>query len=52
VHHLTLDEIKDSIRELGYTPRRRNVFYQLLEDEPANGDAMTRQTNGALPILN
>jgi cyclic dehypoxanthinyl futalosine synthase len=52
VHHLTLDEIKDSIRELGYTPRRRNVFYQLLEDEPANGDAMTHQTNGALPILN
>jgi cyclic dehypoxanthinyl futalosine synthase len=30
VHHLTLEQIKNSIRELGYEPRQRNVFYQLL----------------------
>jgi cyclic dehypoxanthinyl futalosine synthase len=35
VHHLTLDEIRNAISELGYTPRRRNVFYQLLDGAPA-----------------
>lgn len=34
VHHLTLHEIKDAIREAGYIPRQRNVFYQLLDDAP------------------
>ena len=34
VHYLTLDEMKDAIRERGYTPRRRNVFYQLVDDAP------------------
>src|SRR5262249_45344896 len=32
VHHLTLEQIKDAIREAGYEPRQRNVFYQLLPD--------------------
>jgi len=31
VYYLTLDEIRDSISDLGYTPRQRNVFYQLLD---------------------
>jgi cyclic dehypoxanthinyl futalosine synthase len=30
VYHLSLDEIKNSIRELGYLPKQRNVFYQLI----------------------
>lgn len=30
VHHLTLAEIKGAIRELGYEPRQRNVWYQLV----------------------
>ncbi len=34
VHHLTLDEMKSAIRELGWIPRWRNVFYELFEDEP------------------
>jgi cyclic dehypoxanthinyl futalosine synthase len=34
VHHLTLDEMKSAISELGWIPRRRNVFYELFEDEP------------------
>jgi cyclic dehypoxanthinyl futalosine synthase len=32
VHHLSLDDMKSAIRELGYLPRRRNVFYELLDD--------------------
>jgi cyclic dehypoxanthinyl futalosine synthase len=34
VHHLTLDEMKASIAQLGWIPRRRNVFYELFEEEP------------------
>jgi cyclic dehypoxanthinyl futalosine synthase len=35
VHHLTLDEMKSAIRELGYEPRRRNVFYELFAEDDA-----------------
>jgi cyclic dehypoxanthinyl futalosine synthase len=31
VHHLTLDQIKGAIRETGYVPRQRNVFYEYLD---------------------
>ena len=31
-HHLTLDQIRGAIDELGYAPRQRNVFYELLEE--------------------
>jgi cyclic dehypoxanthinyl futalosine synthase len=34
VHHLSLEQIRSSIRELGYQPRQRNVHYQLLEERP------------------
>ena len=34
VHYLTLEQMKDAIRELGYMPRRRNVFYELVDDVP------------------
>lgn len=34
VHYLTLEQMKDAIRELGYIPRRRNVLYELIDDEP------------------
>jgi cyclic dehypoxanthinyl futalosine synthase len=40
VHHLTLAEMRSAISELGWIPRRRNVFYELFEDD---GD-------GALPM--
>lgn len=33
VHYLTLEQIRDAIRELGYIPRRRNVFYELVDQE-------------------
>lgn len=50
VHYLTLDEIKDAIRELGYEPRRRNVFYQLL-DEPEAPAAKIVQSHPALAVI-
>ena len=31
VHHLTLDQIKRSIREAGYIPRQRNVYYEYID---------------------
>jgi cyclic dehypoxanthinyl futalosine synthase len=37
VHHLTLEQIKRAIRELGYEPRQRNVFYQLIDEQPLAG---------------
>ncbi len=33
VFHLSLDQIKSAIRELGYIPRQRNVFYQYIDGE-------------------
>ncbi len=33
VHYLTLAQIRDAIKELGYQPRQRNVFYELLPQE-------------------
>jgi cyclic dehypoxanthinyl futalosine synthase len=30
VHYLTLEQIKGAIREAGYEPRQRNVFYELV----------------------
>ena len=31
VHHLTLDQMRSAISELGWEPRRRNVFYELVD---------------------
>ncbi len=35
VHYLTLNEIREAIRELGYIPRQRDVFYRLIDQAPA-----------------
>lgn len=35
VHYLSLDEIRNAICELGYLPRQRNVFYELIDAEPS-----------------
>ena len=34
VHYLTLEQIKRAIREAGYIPRQRNVFYEYIDAEP------------------
>jgi cyclic dehypoxanthinyl futalosine synthase len=35
VHYLTLEQIKNAIREAGYVPRQRNVFYEYVDDVAA-----------------
>ncbi|MFM8892851.1 MAG: cyclic dehypoxanthinyl futalosine synthase [Planctomycetia bacterium] len=39
VHHLTLEEMRSAITELGWIPRRRNVFYELFEEDAGIGPA-------------
>ncbi len=34
VHHLTLKQIQRAIRESGYIPRQRNVYYEYIDAEP------------------
>jgi len=33
VHHLSLKQIRGAISDLGYEPRQRNVFYELIDEE-------------------
>jgi cyclic dehypoxanthinyl futalosine synthase len=35
VHHLTLEQMRSAISELGYEPKRRNVFYETYDEDPA-----------------
>jgi cyclic dehypoxanthinyl futalosine synthase len=37
VHHLTLEQIQAAIREAGYVPRQRNVFYELIGAQANEG---------------
>src|SRR5215213_1277331 len=48
VYHLSLEEIKSAIREAGYVPRQRNVFYELIDGEPGNGAGAGRV---GLPVV-
>ncbi len=34
VHYLSVQQIRDAISELGYQPRQRNVFYELIDAPP------------------
>lgn len=34
VHYLSLEEMREAIREIGFVPRQRNVHYQLIDAEP------------------
>jgi len=38
VHHLTLKEIQRAIREAGYIPRQRNVYYDYIDAEPEKAE--------------
>src|SRR3954467_8345224 len=33
VHHLSLDQIRGAIKELGFVPRQRNVYYELFDQD-------------------
>jgi cyclic dehypoxanthinyl futalosine synthase len=54
VHHLTLEEIRGAISELGYIPRQRNVFYELLPDDRTPATILPHKPHNlhALPIVN
>ena len=54
VHHLTLDTIKRLIREAGYIPRQRNVFYDYIDSVEAADERRPAPQAGrvALPVLN
>ncbi len=54
VHHLTLDTIKRLIRDAGYIPRQRNVFYEYIDSDDSAGQATSasRSDRRALPVLN
>jgi cyclic dehypoxanthinyl futalosine synthase len=53
VHHLSLETIKRCIREAGYIPRQRNVFYEFIDDaDNAQAEASTwNAPNAELTIL-
>ena len=52
VYHLSLEEIRGAIAELGFEPRQRNVFYELV-DSPVESIVPKRPGNEHhLPILN
>ena len=40
VHYLTLEQIRNAIREAGFIPRQRNVFYQLVEETVASTETV------------
>ena len=53
VHFLTLQQIREAITELGYQPRQRNVFYELISEERERFaiDANRTRETGSLPLL-
>jgi cyclic dehypoxanthinyl futalosine synthase len=53
VHFLTLDQIREAISELGYQPRQRDVFYQLVDPELEQLAILAnRRSPAPLPVLN
>ncbi len=46
VHYLTLDEIRAAIEDIGFLPRQRNVFYELMDrDHEQRAVVANRQWN-------
>jgi cyclic dehypoxanthinyl futalosine synthase len=51
VYYLSLDTIRRCIREAGYIPRQRNVFYEYI-DECDEAESLSVSGRSALPVLN
>ena len=51
VHFLTLDDIRSAITELGFQPRQRNVFYQLIDREIESIAPIDKTPADSLPIV-
>lgn len=54
VHHLSVETLRKCIREAGYIPRQRNVFYDYIDeaDESGQGETSSPAASVALPVLN
>src|SRR5215831_3304488 len=48
VHHLNLQQIQNAIREAGYIPRQRNVFYEYIDGKEPSGQDLGGMTAEAL----
>ena len=53
VYHLSLETIRRCIREAGYIPRQRNVFYEYIDkaEEAAEAQDATNAKSAGLPVL-
>jgi len=51
VHFLTLDQMREAISELGYTPRQRNVRYELLPLEHEQRALNANRRKQELPLV-
>lgn len=55
VYHLSLEQIRNAIREAGYIPRQRNVFYEYIDEVDEEGQTVTCSPPTArrvtLPVL-
>lgn len=53
VHHLSLESIRRCIREAGYIPRQRNVFYEYIDksDEAAEAQVVGKARKNGLPVV-
>jgi cyclic dehypoxanthinyl futalosine synthase len=49
VHYLTLDQIRDSISELGFVPRQRNVRYELMAPAVEQHAVLANRARNATP---
>jgi cyclic dehypoxanthinyl futalosine synthase len=52
VHQLTLAQIRGAISDLGYEPRQRNVFYELIDEPVGSLLPHSRHNHHPLPIVN
>jgi cyclic dehypoxanthinyl futalosine synthase len=52
VYHLSLEEIRGAIADLGYEPRQRNVFYELIDSPVEAIVPKSRRNDSLLPIVN
>lgn len=54
VYHLSVETIRRCIRETGYVPRQRNVFYEYIDEEPctAYADSAEADCPSELTVLN
>src|SRR5262249_12736294 len=51
VYYLTLEQIRSSIRELGYVPRQRNVFYEYIDAAPSIQPPFQANRSRELPVV-